>query len=179
MAFGDEEGSVRLLDSAKDCHQGFSQAHVTFRPHGNAIMDVAFSPDDLRLVTGSGDQTARMVDMRTQQTTYIMTGHSSSVKQAKFQPGQDRIVATCSRDGSLRLWDTRCPENSSSQIQIKTSFGPEAQGNGQDHVSLTRAALVRSVIGAHTRRQPPAPTPGAENSRINTRYKINVPQSLT
>lgn len=46
--------------------------------------------------------------MRTQQTRYIMAGHMSSVKQVRFQPGNDSILATSSRDGSVQLWDLRC-----------------------------------------------------------------------
>ncbi|KAF2239032.1 WD40 repeat-like protein [Viridothelium virens] len=169
VAFGDEEGSIRLIDSAKDCHEGFSRAHVTFRPHANAIMDLAFSPDDLRLVVGSGDQTSTVIDMQTQQTIYTMPGHSSSVKQVAFQPGQDRIVATSGRDGSIRLWDTRCRDRTSSQVNLRTSFESQISSGSQDDVLIHNAALLRSIPGAHAVRQPLTPSQGAENVRGNTR----------
>ncbi|KAI9667405.1 MAG: hypothetical protein M1821_000220 [Bathelium mastoideum] len=102
-------------------------------------MDIAFSPDDLRLVTGSGDQTAKIIDMRTQQTTYVMAGHLSSVKQVKFQPGQDRIVATSARDGSIRLWDTRCMLISSRSMSRKG----ESPGRSGD-VSITALSFLSS-----------------------------------
>jgi WD40 repeat protein len=66
VAVGDEEGGIRLLDSAKDDKSGFSKAYLTFRPHMNAIMDLEFSSDDMLLATASGDQTAQVIDMATQ-----------------------------------------------------------------------------------------------------------------
>ncbi|KAL9096844.1 MAG: hypothetical protein Q9165_000808 [Trypethelium subeluteriae] len=169
VAFGDEEGSIRLIDSAKDCYEGFSRAHVTFRPHTNAIMDLAFSPDDLRLVTGSGDQTSTVIDMQTQRTIYTMAGHSSSVKQVTFQPGQDRIVATSGRDGSIRLWDTRCRERTPPQVHLRTSFESQISSGSQDDVLIYNATLMRSIPGAHAVRQPLVPSQGAENARSSTR----------
>ena len=71
-------------------------------------MDMAFSPDDTLLATASGDQTAQVIDMFSQRTKYVMNGHASSVKQVRFLPGNSNVLATSSRDGSVRLWDLRC-----------------------------------------------------------------------
>ncbi|GAM88986.1 hypothetical protein ANO11243_070200 [Dothideomycetidae sp. 11243] len=108
IAIGDEGGGIVLVDSAGAESIDFAQAHVSFRPHSNAVMDIAFSSDDYLMATASGDQTARVIDMRTQQTRYIMAGHVSSVKQIRFQPGNDSVLATSSRDGSVQIWDLRC-----------------------------------------------------------------------
>ncbi|KAK5137315.1 hypothetical protein LTR08_000285 [Meristemomyces frigidus] len=113
MAIGDEEGSVRLIDTAVS--SDFSKAHVSFRVHRNAIMDVAFSSDDYRLATASGDQTGRVVDMHTQQTLCILSNHTSSVKQVRYQPGNDNLLTTSSRDGTVQIWDLRCSERGSMQ----------------------------------------------------------------
>jgi len=108
VAIGDEEGGIRLVDSTGIDGAEFGRTHVSFRPHHNAVMDLSFSSDDYLFATASGDQTARVIDMRTQQTRYIMAGHCSSVKQVRFQPGNDSILATSSRDGSVQIWDLRC-----------------------------------------------------------------------
>lgn len=107
VAIGDEDGGVRLLESSNKLKPGFSKAYLTFRPHVNAILDLAFSPDDLLLATASGDQTSQVIDMPTQCTTHKMTGHSSSVKQVCFQPGSSNVLASSSRDGSVQIWDLR------------------------------------------------------------------------
>ena len=132
-------------------------------------MDIAFSADDLRLVTGSGDQTARLIDMQTQQTMYTMAGHSSSVKQVSFQPGQESIIATSGRDGSIRLWDTRCRERVSPQVHLRTSFRSKTSSQGENDMSISPATLIRCISGAHTYRQPLTPSQGAENARGSSR----------
>lgn len=114
VAFADEEGNVRLVDSSAGAE--FSATHVRFRPHKNAIMDIAFSSDDHMLVTASGDQTARVTDMQTQKTMYILSGHKGSVKQVRFHPNDERMVTTSSRDGSVQIWDLRCSTKTASQI---------------------------------------------------------------
>ena len=106
VAIGEEEGGIRVIDTAPS--SDFSTAHVTFRPHHNAVMDVTFSYDDYMLATASGDQTSRIIDMHTQQTVCILSGHTSSVKQVRFQPGDDNMLTTSSRDGSVQIWDMRC-----------------------------------------------------------------------
>lgn len=98
---------MHLVDSSESESIDFSKTHISFRPHTNAIIDLAFSSDDLLLATASGDQTARVCDMRTQQTRFLLPGHTSSVKQVRFQPGNDNILATSGRDGSVQIWDLR------------------------------------------------------------------------
>ena len=106
MAVGDEEGYVRLLDSAKD----FNKIHLSFHVHSNAIIDLAFSEDDYLLATASGDQKGKVVDMLTQTPISVMSHHSASLKQVRFQPGRgsSSVLATSSRDGSIQIWDLRC-----------------------------------------------------------------------
>ena len=108
MAVGDEEGKIRLLDSAPDSKTPFEEVFLSFQVHRNAIIDMQFSFNDHRLVTASGDQTARVVDMNTQTTFSILAHHRASLKQVRFAPASDCILATSSRDGSVKIWDLRC-----------------------------------------------------------------------
>ncbi|KAF2258287.1 WD40 repeat-like protein [Lojkania enalia] len=108
VAIGDEDGWVHLLDASDDATSDFTRAHLSFRPHTNAVMDMQFSSDDAYLATGSGDQTAQIIDVRTQQCVSVLSKHRSSVKQVRFQPSEDKIVATSSRDGTVQIWDLRC-----------------------------------------------------------------------
>lgn len=107
VAVGDEDGWIHLLDTDEASPSSFSKPHVSWRAHGNAVMDIQFSADDSYIATGSGDQTAQIIDARTQQTVSVLAGHKSSVKQVRFQPGTDQVVATSSRDGSVQIWDLR------------------------------------------------------------------------
>ena len=137
MAIGDEEGGVRLLESGKDKQPGFDKNYLSFHPHTNAILDLAFSLDDLLLATASGDQTCEIIDMPTQRSVYSLSGHTSSVKQVRFQPGSsNNIVATSSRDGNVQIWDLRC----------KGSDGPSGRGKVTFEGSAANVASTASVV---------------------------------
>lgn len=119
VAFADEEGHIRMVDTSAGAE--FTKPHVTFKPHRNAIMDVTFSSDDYMMATASGDQTSRVIDMQTQKTMYILTGHNGSLKQVRFHPDDDKMLTTSSRDGSVQIWDLRCSSKTSSQILYPAS----------------------------------------------------------
>lgn len=106
MAVGDEEGYVRFLDSDGE----FSQIFLSFQAHGNAIIDMAFSEDDYLLATASGDQTGRVIDVMAQKPISVLSHHTASLKQIRFQPGRGAscVLATSGRDGSIQIWDLRC-----------------------------------------------------------------------
>jgi WD40 repeat protein len=99
-------------------------------------MDLQFSSDDSYLAAGSGDQTAQIVDVRTQQTLSILAKHKSSVKQVRFQPGDDKIVATSSRDGAVQIWDLRCKGG---QMSVHSAWGSDAP----------YASVIRTLASAH------------------------------
>lgn len=128
VAVGDEEGSVHLIDSSPT--SSFTKTHVKFRVHYNALMDIAFSSDDYVLVTASGDQTARVIDMQSQQTICILSGHKSSVKQVRFRPDDDNIITTSARDGCVMIWDLRCGGKSAVQ-NFRTSLRTRASLPGR------------------------------------------------
>lgn len=131
IAIGEEEGSLRLIDSSPS--SDFSKSHVHFRPHHNAIMDVTFSSDDYMLATASGDQTSRIIDMHTQQTLCVLSGHKSSVKQVKFQPNDYNMLTTSARDGSVQIWDMRCGSTGSVQA-LRTSFARNVDNGEREPV---------------------------------------------
>lgn len=152
IAIGDEEGGIRLIDSASASNSLFATPHISFRPHNNAVMDIAFSSDDFLFATASGDQTGRIIDMRTQQTRYTMQGHFSSVKQVRFQPDNDMIVATSSRDGSVKIWDLRCSGTEAPAAEFSVAFEPGNDLNARpalDH-TVRYAEQVNYFKDAHS-----------------------------
>ena len=145
IAVGEEEGNVRLIDSSPA--SDFSKPHLDFRPHHNAIMDITFSSDDYLLATASGDQTSRIVDMHTQQTVCILSGHKSSVKQVRFLPNDDNMITTSSRDGTVLIWDMRCGGNGS-VAGLRTSFARNVD-NGDVEPTVRYAKHTMNVGPAH------------------------------
>lgn len=149
VAIGDEEGGVRLLESVKSGKPEFSKAYLAFRPHTNAIFDLAFSPDDLLLATASGDQTGKVIDMPTQCTIYCLRGHVSTVKQTRFQPGSSSVIATSGRDGVVQVWDLRCKGVDGPVKRIKVSLEP-SDNQAAPPPKVTFARSINTISNAHT-----------------------------
>ncbi|KAL8859954.1 MAG: hypothetical protein Q9178_003502 [Gyalolechia marmorata] len=168
VAIGDEEGGIRLLETAKTGKPHFNKAYLTFRPHTNAILDLAYSPDDLLLATASGDQSSQIIDMPTQQAIHTLAGHTSSLKQVLFQPRSSSVIATSSRDGSVRLWDLRCKGSDTPIHTIRVSMDGSSTINSSSK-KMTYSRCVDAIIGAHSSRIPPAPSmsKAAESSATN------------
>ena len=147
VAIGDEEGRVRLLDSSSNAR--FDKIHLCFQAHSNAVIDLAFSEDDHRLATASGDQTGKVIDMMTQTPISVLGQHTASLKQVRFQPGrgEGHVLATSSRDGSIQIWDLRCHGGGPimDTIIVERDAGLRYSAPRQ----LTSGCVVNSFFGAH------------------------------
>jgi WD40 repeat protein len=56
--------------------------------HTESIHAMAFSPDGRRILTGSGDQSARLWDVATGKELLQLTGHTSGVRSELCRPGR-------------------------------------------------------------------------------------------
>lgn len=175
VAVGDEEGRVRLLDSASSAR--FEDIHVSFQAHSNAIIDLDFSENDYLLATASGDQTGKVIDMKTQTPVAVFGHHTASLKQIRFKPGEGggNVLATSSRDGSVLIWDLRCGGKPVQEISLER----ESNLNFRHPPQLSTDRLRNSIKAAHlasakrqTRSQakatphPDAPRPGEAPGRL-------------
>jgi WD40 repeat protein len=141
---------VRLLDTAADPDVDFSRLHLSFQAHGNAVIDMAFSADDHRLATASGDQTGRVFDMMTQRPISLLGHHTASLKQVRFQPGTSNgnVLASCGRDGTIQLWDLRCSGPISEIPPIQATKSLEYRIPRQTSVG----SVINLIYGAHAPR---------------------------
>lgn len=107
-AVGQENGGIHVFDHsqrATDREEGPSLFVSTV--HQNAIFDVEWSADDRLLATASGDQTVSVLDVPTQAVIGRLHGHTSSVKEIKFDPTNPHLCVTGGRDGKIAVWDLR------------------------------------------------------------------------
>ena len=99
-------------DTVKDSPAGaavaaaVSHANWRFALHDGRVASAAFSPDGSRIVTASGDGTARIWDAATGKEIVVLRSHDAAVTSAAFSSDGSRIV-TASDDKTARIWDAR------------------------------------------------------------------------
>ena len=104
--------------------------------HGQAILATQFSPSSSsRLVTGSGDNTARIWDCLTGTPYKTLKGHTSWVLVVSWDP-TDSTIATGSMDNTVRLWDPKTGE----------ALGNAMKGHTKWVNSLSWVGLFRLLI---------------------------------
>ena len=103
-----------LLETATNEERGFEwyywqrQMHLEFRTlrgHKGTVNAVAFSPDGQRIVTGSGDGTARIWDKASGTVLSTLEGHKAGLTSVAFSPDGDRII-TGSYDQTAKVWES-------------------------------------------------------------------------
>jgi energy-coupling factor transporter ATP-binding protein EcfA2 len=72
--------------------------------HREGVRSAAFSPDGARVVTASGDRSARVWDAATGKSLSPPLQHQEGVRGAAFSPDGTRVV-TASWDKTARIWD--------------------------------------------------------------------------
>ena len=79
---------------------------MTLTGHDGKVMSAAYSPDGARIVTASGDQTAKVWDAVTGKELMTLMGHDDLVRSVSYSPDGARIV-TASNDGTAKIWDAK------------------------------------------------------------------------
>lgn len=105
LAVANEDGTVCVHDSDR----GRDGTVKSFLAHYNAIFDLAWLENEVKLVTSSGDQSALLWDLGRGEAVPIvrMVGHQGSVKAVACKPGDSNVFATGARDGDIMFWDIR------------------------------------------------------------------------
>ncbi|KAF9190711.1 hypothetical protein BGZ50_009852 [Haplosporangium sp. Z 11] len=106
LAVGDEDGTIHILDTRKD--DAHPSETIQIHAHQNAIFDLCWSKDDTKIISVSGDQTARLHDVETKKCLGIFSGHTGSIKSVSMKYSDNNIFATAARDGAVMIWDVRC-----------------------------------------------------------------------
>lgn len=105
LALANEKGDLSI--HSKKILQ--DETRYTCFAHNNAIFDLAWMFGEMKIVTASGDHTARLFTLEEDGITQerIFDGHTRSVKTVAFRKEDPAVFATGSRDGSIYFWDTR------------------------------------------------------------------------
>jgi WD40 repeat protein/serine/threonine protein kinase len=111
LATASSDGIVKLWDAKmldKKHLDEKKDAHVTLRARvAGPGLNVAFSPDGRRLVTGGEANTVKIWDVQTGQLLRTIEGHKGEVYSVAFSPvGEGRLVASAGEDSTVKIWDS-------------------------------------------------------------------------
>jgi WD40 repeat protein len=73
--------------------------------HEDGVEGLAFSPDGKLLISAGTDRTMVLWDLTTMKELARLKGHEENVYGVAFNPTNPYLIASVSRDRSLRLWD--------------------------------------------------------------------------
>lgn len=125
-----------------------------FQAHHNGIFDAQWSLDDTMVATASGDKTARITAVETQQVLHELRSHTSTVKCISWNPFHRDLVCTGGRDGNICLWDLRMissggPVDGEDVVSYSSPAMAIDTGHGQEKNRGRRTAkrLPRSITG--------------------------------
>ena len=81
-----------------------TRLHRRLKGHSEFVISAKFSGDGKRVVTASGDRTARIWDAESGKEIAVLKGHDNFVRSAAFS-GDGKRVVTASDDRTARIWD--------------------------------------------------------------------------
>lgn len=106
LVAGGDSGTIQVFDTS-------SRAILkTWKEHKQPVWTTRWSPSDpTALMSTSDDQTVRIWDLPSQESTVKFTGHQDYVRCGHFMPGQSsNLLVSGSYDQTVRLWDQRAPD---------------------------------------------------------------------
>ena len=123
---------------------------LTLAGHADFVFGLDFSPDGKRLVTASGDHTAKVWDAETGQDLLTLAGHSDAVNHAVFSP-DGRRIATASDDGTAKVGDAETGQELLSLVGsrdgFRTSSSARMAGGSPQPTAPMQAAAARPRCG--------------------------------
>ncbi len=120
LASASSDNRIRLW------HGWSGELERTLEGHSESVDTVAFSPDGLTLASGSRDGAVMLWDVQSGKELRTLEGHEQPVSSVAFSPDGLTLASAerphsvnprLSRDGRIKLWDTRTGE------QVRTLEG--------------------------------------------------------
>jgi WD40 repeat protein len=116
----------------------------TLEGHEDAVLCVAFSPDNKRAVSGSADKTVRVWDVKTGKELACYKGHTGEVLHVAFTPDGNRVLSA-GADKTLRLWvedEKKEPQTFEGHTDKITGIAVSADGSLLISSSLDKTVRV-------------------------------------
>ncbi|XP_001602660.1 protein lethal(2)denticleless [Nasonia vitripennis] len=113
IALANEDGKIALQNTKVTVDHDPDKPLEGTQAHSDAIFDLAWMPQEMKLITASGDHSARLWDVTesTIKMSRIFCGHTRSIKSVVFRHEDKAVFATGARDGAIMIWDIRANYN--------------------------------------------------------------------
>ncbi|XP_036438606.1 denticleless protein homolog [Colossoma macropomum] len=141
LAVANEEGIVCIYNTAEKQRAVLKE----WPAHDNAVFDIAWVPGANSLVTASGDQTARLWDVPTEELLGSFKGHQCSLKSVSFPKQEKAVFCTGGRDGNIMVWDMRCSKKDGFYRQVKQISGAHMKTEGNTPQTKKKRASSRGM----------------------------------
>jgi eukaryotic-like serine/threonine-protein kinase len=108
LASVSSDGEVKLWDATRLGEKDKPRDPIrTFPAHSPGVgLNIAFSPDGTRLVTGGKEHTVTIWDVETRKLLHTLRGHNGDVSTVAFSP-DGRWVVSGGEDSTVKVWDSR------------------------------------------------------------------------
>jgi WD40 repeat protein/transcriptional regulator with XRE-family HTH domain len=164
LASGGSDGIVRVWNIQT------GEVFRMLRDHTHRVWDVSWCPDGRKIASGSEDGTVRVWNVGNYETAIVLQGHAywiSAVSWAWVDSSKNSevtLLASCSFDGSIRLWDVhkstclKVLQHVTNHVLLTLSFTPDNRqlASGSDEGSIYLWDLEEgtcfSVLHGHTHR---------------------------
>ena len=144
LASGGSEGDVRLWDvKRKRCLR-------VLRGHLSWVRSVEFCASTGILASGGDDRTVKVWDMDYEHhverpSAQTFTGHSEYVMDVAFNPAGMGLLASCSFDGSCKLWNLSRFDLQSTAYHVPTKEEEEAKKEEEESKETDTARMSREL----------------------------------
>lgn len=78
----------------------------TIAGHKSIVMSLAFSSNNLTIASGSGDNTIKLWNIKSNKMTRHFKGHPDEIMSLEYSP-DGKILASCGDANTIKLWNTK------------------------------------------------------------------------
>uniref|UniRef100_A0A1B0DBG9 CAF1B/HIR1 beta-propeller domain-containing protein n=1 Tax=Phlebotomus papatasi TaxID=29031 RepID=A0A1B0DBG9_PHLPP len=126
----EENETINVLDVGNDQDKEIWLTFKILRGHLEDVYDLAWSPNDLQLISGSVDNTAIVWDVQKGKTLSILSDHKGFVQGVAWDPA-NKYLATLSTDRYFRVFDVHTRKVMSRNGKCQLPVPPESPMHGK------------------------------------------------
>ncbi len=114
--------------------------------HSDVVFGLQFSPDSLRLASGSADRFARVLDLQSQEVQHSLEGHTHYVMDVAWQSNGKNLVSA-GADGIAKIWDSASGERKKNIEGFKKELTGVGFVGESDEIFASGGDAILAVYG--------------------------------